>query len=265
MKMLGLCWPIIMVMTAGLYLLTIIVLPFNAVNATILLFALIAFWSRLPGVSIPHPLLFLYYLDFVDIFSMLIAINVGPMQGVVFTLFANYSSRAVGVFPDWIMVIKDGAAQSFACILIPFVHVWLGSNIYSSVIAYALLRAVGFFILWMIWSPWGLIKQLTIQISENTVVLFINILYARLFGGFLDGLLKKGVTFNWVLFGFATVVIAIFYVMMYGIGELTAGKKVGKRIVKTIVGDKKKERVERGTNFEMEELQKIKDSLYYSN
>ncbi len=250
----------IIVITISLYLLTIFTLPFNGVTATIFLFALMAFWSRLPGVGIPHPLLVLYYMDFVDIFTMLIAVNVGPMPAIAFTLFTNYASRAVGVYPHWVMVIKDGLSQSMVCLLIPFVHGLLGGDILMTVVAYTLLRAVGFFILWMIWPPWGLIKQLTVQISENAVVLAINILYAKIFGSFLDNLLKKGVQFNWLLFVFATIVILFFYFSLYGI-NLATPKKAAKRLVKNVI---KKENIVDEVNIEFQELhefQEIKKSL----
>ena len=78
-------WPIIIVTTITLYALTILTLPFNAIYATILLFSLISFWSRLPGVCIYEPVSIIYLMDFVDIFSIIIAIYIGPAQGATFS------------------------------------------------------------------------------------------------------------------------------------------------------------------------------------
>lgn len=235
MRVLNIHWPIVIVITIVLYVLTIITLPFNSQTATIFLFALIAYWSRLPGVGVINPLNFLYYMDVVDIFSMLVAVYVGPMQAIFFTLFCNYATRAVGIYPHWAMVIKDGISQSMVCLVIPFVYTLLGGNITSTVIAYTLLRTVGFFLLWIVWRPWGLIKQLSIQISETAVALAINILYSKIFGNFISNLLQAGVEFNWVLFLFASLVVLFFAVFIVGLDQLLPKKETTSKIVKNVV------------------------------
>jgi hypothetical protein len=235
MRILNISWPMVIVVTIVLYALIILSLPFSSVMPTVFLFALIAYWSRMPGSGIIHPLHFLYYMDVVDIFTMLVAIHVGPIEGIMFTLFCNYASRAAGIYPHWVMVIKDGIAQSLCCLLIPFVYGMLGGNIVAATIAYAIIRAIGFFLLWIVWRPWGLVKQLAVQISENAVVLTINIIYARFFGDFFSNLLSNGVSFNWVLFIFATFVILAFIIIIYGIDSVVPSKDTATKIVKNVV------------------------------
>jgi hypothetical protein len=235
--MLTLNWPLVFTTTILLYLLTLVTLPFGGATASIFLFALIAYWSRLPGVGIYNPLTIIYQMDVVDIFSLLIALHIGPIQGVIFTLFANYASRAAGVFPEWPAVIKDGLAQSMACVIVGVFAPFLGGNIIAAAIIYTLLRELGFFLLWIVWPPWGLAKQVMIHISQGGVVLLINTFYATMLGDFMGGVLQKGVAFNWMLFFFATGVILLFYLTVFNKSKSVSTislKKITRKVVRLL-------------------------------
>jgi predicted peroxiredoxin len=260
MKIFNISWPMVIVITIILYILVIVILPFNPLNASVFLLLLVAFWSRLPGVGMPSPMLIFYYMDFVDIFSMLVAIYVGPLQGIFFTLFANYASRAVGAYPDWVMVIKDGISQSFVCMVIPFFYTMLGGNIVSTAVAYTLLRALGFFILWIIWPPWGLLKQLYIQITENGVELVIDVFYAKIFGTFFASVLNKDVKFSWLLFFIATCIILLFFIVMNGTEAFLPDKRKTKKIFKRTTTLFSKNKSEKKDN-QYEYIEQIKNDL----
>lgn len=131
--MLMLNWPLILFTTLTLYILIILCLPFSALYATIFLFALIAFWSRMPGVGVPHPFYILYNADVVDIFTLLISINVGIFPAIVFTVFCNMWSRMVGVYPD---VRSDKAG-----LIMPYGEVILNAREYNTREGYHVITA----------------------------------------------------------------------------------------------------------------------------
>ena len=79
-------WPVALFITAVLYILTIVCLPFNQTYSTLFMFAIISFWSRLPGVGIPSPMLFLYFMDVIDFFSVIIS------HALVFDIIKYYNS-----------------------------------------------------------------------------------------------------------------------------------------------------------------------------
>ncbi|MBU0758143.1 MAG: hypothetical protein KKF44_08800, partial [Nanoarchaeota archaeon] len=127
--MIAIQWRMVNLVTIATYVFIILFLPFNQTTSSILLFGLIAFWSRLPGTGTPPPGEWLTMLDVVDIFSLIVAVNIGGIQGAVFSVVINLGSRVVGSFPDWTPILKDTLAQFIACLVIPFIYNITGQNI----------------------------------------------------------------------------------------------------------------------------------------
>jgi len=201
-------WPVALFITAVLYILTIVCLPFNQTYSTLFMFAIISFWSRLPGVGIPSPMLFLYFMDVIDFFSVIISINIGGMAGGVFSLFINMSSRLCCVYPEWIGVTKDSLAQFISCLLIPVFLPYIGNNIEYGIIFYTIARTIVYGIFRVIPDGTSPVQFWVYDIIGITfVIFFINIIYARLFGQFFNALLQGGVSFNWFLFIGVTIAI----------------------------------------------------------
>ena len=219
--MIVLIWPLVLVITVVLYGLILITLPFNAVHATVFLFGLIAFWSRLPGVAVKDPSYILYLADFVDLFSLIIAVNLGGFYGGIFALIFNILPRVCGFYPLWYMVIEDGIGQFLVCLIIPFFHAAFGGDILISMIIYTILRVVIILPVDFFLYPASKVQWI-IEVVVGLFALFIiNGFYAKVFGGFFDGLLKQGVHFSWLLFLFATVIILVFYIAVFRRSEKT--------------------------------------------
>lgn len=263
--MLMLNWPVIIVSTVAMYVLLLLSLPFSPGLATVLLFMLIGFWSRLPGAGIPDPTWILYNLDLVDLFTLIIAINMGVPAALLFLILTNMIPRFGGFYPSWICVLYDTGAQAVACLFIPFLHVMAGGNILVSMIIYTTIRAIVCMPLSYIFFPRPIVQW----VLEWTTALFgaylANVLYAKFFGSFFDNLLQEGAKFNWILFLFATVVILIFAVTVFGFSPKKASIQAGKSIVKIARKRIKKGR-KRSTQSahqkqEMDEMKRIKDSL----
>jgi len=207
-------------------------LPFNTQFATILLFTIIAYWSRLPGVGIPHPFFIIYSMDFVDFFTMLIAVNVGSFQGAIFTIFCNLASRASGTFPKWDAVLLDALFQSILCFICPIIFSITG-NLLFTMLCFTVLRDVMYFLVWFIYPRWGFAYHIMLTIVAAVTIITINTFYTKLFGDFLFQLLEKGVKFNWILFLFTTIVILIFYISVFGLSKRKKKKK--RRLLKKII------------------------------
>lgn len=200
-------WKMVNFVTIILYIIIIISLPFSQTTSTLFLFALIAFWSRLPGVGTPPPGEWLMLLDVVDVFSMIIAINIGGLQGAVYSIVINIGSRLVGNFPGWIVVMKDAIAQFIVCLIIPYVHIITGRNILVTIIWYSILRLFVMLPMRFFYAKYPLPQALFMMTVGGIALGFVNSFYASLFGGFFDRLLQEGVKFSWTLFIFATLVI----------------------------------------------------------
>jgi len=259
MKILSLNWPIIIFFTVILYTLTIVTLPFSAVHATVFLFALIAYWSRLPGVGTYHPFFILYQSDLIDIFTLFVAIHVGVVEAIIFTVFCNLSSRAAGIYPPWQGVIKDAIIQSVIALMVPILYVIVGGNIFALVAVYTVLRSLGFFIFGFIWPMFSIPQLLIIESGAAVAVFVVNMFYAKVFGTFFESLLMKGAVFSWVLFLFATVVILATSIIFFGLSPKSMGKKA-RKITKNIA---RKTIQQKSTqpDRDLQEMQFIKEQL----
>ncbi len=243
-------------------------------NSTILLFTLIAFWSRLPGVGIRSPLYILYNSDLVDIFAMLIAINIGGFQAGIFQAVCNLASRATGVTPRWIGVGKDVVAQFVACMMIPFVHAITG-DILQSIIIYGIIRWFMFIPLKFVDPqprPW--VDTIALLTANSLATIVINSFYAKLFGDFFNNLLKTGVRFNWILFLFATLIISIVWTLMFSTSKKEKKRSLVKTLAKKAIKktqnrmqnnhkylNEKYRPVQRAQQDEIQQFSEIKDSI----
>ena len=228
-------WPAVFLITAILYILTIVLIPFSPAYSTICLFAIIAFWSRIPGVGMPSPLLILYFMDVIDFFSVVIAINIGGMEGGLFSLFINLSTRFCGVFPEWISTIKDSFAQFISCLLLPAFLPFMGYNIEYGIILYTILRSIVYVIFRVIPDGQDPVTFWVTDIMGASAVLFtINIIYAKLFGQFFEALLRQGVSFNWWLFILVSMVIYHVKIKLFGKTKHPFVLRLLKRIIKKV-------------------------------
>ena len=217
-KLISVHWPFVLVTTVVLYALILFSLPFNTKTATVFLFLLIAYWSRIPGCGIPTPWFILYQADFVDVFTMLVAINVSPTYAVAFTLFANIASRAAGTFPTWTGVITDACSQSFVCLLMPLIHILTGGDIFMDMMVFTMIRRCGFIVGHFVYPQFSSFMYLMVVVwpGATAVSLAINAFYGKYFGFYFDGLMQAGVRFNWTLFIIATVIVFIMWRAMVG-------------------------------------------------
>ena len=257
-------WPIIIVVTGVLYILIIVTLPFNPFYSTIYLFSLIAFWSRLPGVGTASPGHILYTSDLVDLFGLLLAINWGGFEAGMFTVFANFLSRISGIYPPWLVVMRDIIAHFLTCLLMPTVYNMLGQNLYMSMVAYQVIRTFWYFPMYLL-PHLHTVTQFLFNLTMMTAgTLFFNSMYIKLFGGFFDNLLAKGVQFSWLLFIFSTIVI--FSVKAY-LFHSSKSISITKLIVTSSRKLKKKMQTKEQNNvdIEMQQMYIIKKQLEETN
>jgi len=227
-------WPVIIATTVVLYALTILMLPFSSVAATIMIFSLIAFWTNLPGFCIMEPVRFLYMLDFVDIFTVIIAIHIGPFQAAAFNFFWNMYPKLGGAYMTWLGTAKDAMVQSFLALFVPLFYALSGNSIFAAVIIFSILRPPLYFLLSLFLPHRTIPEQLFHCVAAGIAIIIINTFYAKLFGDFFANLLMKGAAFSWMLFFIATVVILVFSITVLGFSPKKTGKRVGQQIKKVV-------------------------------
>lgn len=231
--MISVNWPIVITTTGILYVLTILLLPFNPLYATLFLFSIIAFWSRLPGVCIMEPLPIMYMMDFIDILAIVIAIKVNPVLGGFFAFFWTLFPRMAGIMYPYLAIFKDALILGLLAMLSPIVYTMTGSLLVT-VMAFSIIRIPGL-ILFNLILPHRPFVEHTIRITLSGIALtFVNSFYAKIFGGFFTDLLEKGVAFNWILFLIVTFVVISFATAFLGFSPKKTVKNVSKGVVKLV-------------------------------
>jgi len=251
-------WPLVLVTTAILYILTVLFLPFNTLYATICLFSLIAFWTKLPGYCIGEPLPIIYSMDFVDIFVIIIAAHVNVVHAAIFALFWNIFPRLCGGYKPWAGISKDGISMAILAFFVPLMNIITGGDILAvvlifSIIRYPLLLSMNFIIQTMDW-PTHIIRVSAAAIS----VLFFNVIYAKIFGNFFENLVQKGASFSGILFLAASAVILTFSILFMGFSPKKTGTKALKQIVRIT---KKHHKNNSNVKGDIQEINLIKESL----
>ena len=259
MKILSLHWPVVIAVILGLYVLILLSLPFNTTLATIFLLAIIAYWSRLPGVGIPHPFFILYQADVIDIFMLLIAIHVSPLHAIGFAVFCNLTSRAAGVYPPWVGVFKDTLILSLNALMAPFIYILVGKNILIVVGIYSVVRIIMFVILHIIFPQWPIPQMLVSEAGAAVAVFLINMFYAKVFGSFFENLLQEGIAFNWLLFLIVTVVVLSILILVFGLSPKRLGKQTARLVFRT--AKRFREKKKRSNDDEIDQIRQIRESL----
>lgn len=260
-------WPLVNFVTTTLYILMLITLPFSRIYSAVFLFALIGFWSRLPGVAIPSPLYILYLADFIDFFTVIITIHLGPMEGAVFSFSLNIVSRMCGNFPYWMGVIKDSAAQAIACFAVPLIYSLSGGNIVMTMTIYTVLRALLFFPMRIIPDGTSWVYFIFYDMIGATIAMTgINIFYAKIFGSYIDSLLQQGLKFNWMFF---LIITAIIYVLRKKAAKQTEQRfksipsqifEISSLFIKRFL-TKKEDKKKRQSSYNEQEMMEIKQAV----
>jgi hypothetical protein len=239
----------------------ILFLPFSPAYATVMLFAMISFWTRIPAVGIPMPYFpVLLAADMVDFFSMIISLNLGGLTGGIVSLYANLMSRLCGVYPSWKFALEDAGSMFIACLMIPFIKSAFGLDIFSCMIVFTLIRAIILVPISFVLKTIPLVQWIVEFITGISAVFIFNGIYARFFGNFFNGILEKGVSFNWILFLFVTAVIVVFYVSVFGTSKTIKLPPIMK-IVKHYLHKSKAKEDAKASDQDKEDIRIIKGSI----
>ncbi|MCB9359396.1 hypothetical protein H6503_05675 [Candidatus Woesearchaeota archaeon] len=231
MRILNIQWPVIITVTVINYAMIILLLPFNPVLATVFLFGLIGFWSRLPGAGINDPLFIFYATDLVDIFALIITINLGWPVAAAFVWIVNTLPRLAGIYPPWSAIIEDNAAQSITCMITPLIYSITG-DILVTMAVYTTVRNLIMLPTSYFLRPRPFIEWAASWVAWFIAIYLVNTFYAKIFGGYFDSLLQNGASFDWILFLFASIVIFGVGIVFFKLSPGRFGKKVGKGIVR---------------------------------
>lgn len=197
--------------TLIIYLVVIILIPFNQKIAAILLFSLLCFWSRLVTMLNDY----IKDLDVIDFFSVLISINIGALQGAVFAFLNLSIPRFFGRVEPIAYVFKDAVAMAVAALLTPIVYSLTHQNLLLTMYIYTVMRYVFYLAQTISFDRSELGLDITYCFIGPWIAYFMNTIMVKVFGGALDEVFKKGIVVSKELFLFVTIVILIYISISY--------------------------------------------------
>jgi hypothetical protein len=199
-------WKPIKVVSVITYALILLIAPFSQFWATVILFGLICFWSRIPCLIS----MFTKDLEVIDFFTVVLAIHVGGLFAGIFGGALMLFTRLFGPREWYLYTIKDAISIFICGLFASAVYAVLGSQLYT-LYAFTLMRYVLYIILTVIMEPEAIFLELGLCAACIGEGLIVNTIMNALFESRLDMVMADGVQFNFGLFIAATLVIGVYY------------------------------------------------------
>ena len=209
-----------------------------------------------------EPVRFIYMMDLVNLFAAIIAIHVGISEGALFAFFWTLFPRLCGAFLPWIATIKDAIALALGVLVTPFVYAMTG-DLFTTMIVFSLVRMPIFFILCIFIPHKPLAEQAFTVTIAGASVLIINAVYVKLFGEYFENMLRAGVSFPWVLLLAVTIIMGLFYTVMFGRTRNISLSESLTGTARIMLRKKKKKKKEARTTHsdELQDMERIKEQI----
>jgi hypothetical protein len=199
-------WKPIKVVSVILYALIIIIFPFNGFWATILLFALICFWSRIPAmISV-----FTKECEVIDFFTVILALDVGGFFAGVFGASLMMFTRIFGPREWFPFTVRNTVGMFLGGVLSPLVYEMCGSTLIT-MYSFTAIRYVTLIVMCAIFEPEFLMLEIGLSFTNGISAYISNTFLVTLFAKPLAEVVADGAVFDMKLFLIATLVIGGFY------------------------------------------------------
>ena len=200
-------WKPLYVMSIGMFILSIALLPFSMKWSVIVILALVALWTRIPG--------FVHYLfnkiTMHDLFGYIVAGTVGVPIGVLFIIFAMWGARIFGPTEWTPYTIRATISGIIAVLCVPFIVSYFGGLTTMGFIWFQIIQYGVYYILIIIFYA----DEIMIEIMcFPGSILFDFILTVEIFGVFgssISNMMTNGIESGWPLIIFAGIIVALIY------------------------------------------------------
>ncbi len=193
--------------TVVMYLL-VLLLAFPAPKlATLLLFAIVALWSRVPAMMT----MFTRDVEVVDFFTVIISLNMGPLIGGIFGAGLILFSRIFGPLEDLDYTFKESICFFVGAFFSYYVYALTGANVMITMFSFTFVRYAFYPVLDLLATPNKVFLTLIILTVSAPVAVVSNLLWVNLFGDALNRIFEKGAVLSWELLLFVTSAILVFF------------------------------------------------------
>lgn len=175
--------------------------------ATLLLFGLVALWSRIPAMMT----MFTKDVEVVDFFTVIIALNMGPFIGGIFGTGLILFSRIFGPAEDIDYTLKESICFFVGAFFSYGVFHWTGANVMITMFSFTFIRYAFYLVLDLVTTPNKVFLTLIILAISAPIAVISNLLWVNLFGDALNRIFEKGAVVSWELLVFVTGAILVFF------------------------------------------------------
>jgi hypothetical protein len=177
--------------------------------ATLMLFGIVALWSRVPAMMT----MFTRDTEVVDFFTVIIALHMGPLIAAFFGSGMILFSRIFGPLEDLDYTIKESILFFVGAFFSYYVYTWFGASIMVTMFSFTFIRYSLAPVLDLVTTPGKVFLTLIILTVSAPIAVISNLLLVNIFGESLDVIFAKGAVISWELLLFVTVIIVGFFLV----------------------------------------------------
>ncbi len=191
-----------------------LILLFSVLNpllATVLSFALLALWSRIPCMTNDIT----KDLEVIDLFTILLAINIGRFWGGLFgfslMLFSRFYNKGEsgGYSETPLYTVSDALLLFLVGLFAPEIYALVGNSLVFSLYVSTAIRYVLGYSFLAVFFPSEFFYWFRLIIPALATAYAANTLAALVLGDYVSGLLKNGLSVPWGLALLFFVVLAV--------------------------------------------------------
>ena len=187
----------------GLFVFSLVLIPFNTTLSAIFMFAVVGLWSRVPAFLSS----FTKDSEIIDFLTVVIALNLGGLAGGLFGASMMLFSRIFAPLEYIGYTAKDSVSLFVAGNVVPIIFFITGGNLLFSMYGFTAIRYIVYIILTGIFEPEWLMMEIGYCFIGIFTAYMSNTLVVAVFGDFATNILKTGLGFNTSLFGFIFLVL----------------------------------------------------------
>ena len=205
-------WDVLFYMSVGFFALIIVTLFINPVASTVLTFALIGFWSRIPCHIGYHT----KDLEMIDFLSVVIGINMGALAGGAFAFTLIWVSSFYGKIETPGHTWASSMAMLAAALAAPFFYTYFGGNLLFALYGFTVVRYVVGYGTVAITMPAILMDEIAAFVPCIVSAYVTNTIYVAVFGDYFgEKLVAQGMQTDWQLLFVLGLILAIITVIKF--------------------------------------------------
>lgn len=196
-------WKPLYFTSIALFLLSLILFPINSQWSIIAILFLLSLWTRVPG--------FFHFvfngLSMVDMFTLIVAANIGGLAGGIFGAFVMLFSKIFGPEEWFPYTIRESIALFVAGLSVPFIVISTGGLNIFALYLFQGIRYVTYSIqVVLFWR-----EEIGLEISLLPIFIFFDFFLTgwlvSIFGQTLSDMLTKGLTSGWPFIIFSGIIL----------------------------------------------------------